>query len=226
MTDAAPEPAPISLAPPPLAFGPRVPASERRRRPSVAPVASAPVPGSGSGRPRRADPARPAPTSTRTKLLSLGVALVVVLLLALGVYQVLSMRNTAAGALTPATLSVESSPAGAVVTIDGTPRGKTPLRLELSEGSHALDVSLDGATRHVPLTLAGGTITAHSFEFAPPAGAHGGGRRHRDPQRAGGRPRDGRRRRPRHHADRRHRPDGRPPRSPGRRAVPHGDAHR
>ena len=99
----------------------------------------------------------------------MGTALVVVLLLALGVYQVLSMRNTAAGAPTAATLSVESSPAGALVAVDGTPRGKTPLRLELSEGSHALDVSLDGATRHVPLSLAGGTITAHSFEFAPPA---------------------------------------------------------
>jgi hypothetical protein len=113
-------------------------------------------------------PARPAPSATR-KLLSLGTALVVVLLLALGVYQVLSMRNTAAGAPTPATLSVESSPAGALVAVDGTPRGKTPLRLELSEGSHALDVTLDGATRHVPLSLAGGTITAHSFEFAPAA---------------------------------------------------------
>ncbi len=116
-------------------------------------------------------PSRPTPTSTRTKLLSMGAALVVVLLLALGVYQVLSMRSTAAGAPTPATLSVESTPAGALVAIDGTERGKTPLRLELTEGSHALDVSLAGATRHVPLSLAGGTITAHSFEFAPPAAA-------------------------------------------------------
>ena len=227
VTDAAPEPAPISLAPPPLAFGPRVPASGASTSdPSVAPVASAPVPFPIPAARDVPIPSRPAPTSTRTKVLSMGAALLVVLLLALGVYQVLSMRNTAAGAPTPATLSVESSPAGAVVTIDGTPRGKTPLRLELSEGSHALDVSLDGATRHVPLTLAGGTITAHSFEFAPPARAHGGGRRHRGPQRAGGRPRDGRRRRPRHHADRRHRPDGRPPRSPGRGAVPYGDADR
>ena len=30
-------------------------------------------------------------------------------------------------------------------------------------------MSLAGATRHVPLSLAGGTITAHSFEFAPAA---------------------------------------------------------
>ena len=162
-SDDAPEPAPISLAAPPLAFGPRVPAS------GASPVASAPVPFPvPAPAAQEVPPARPAPSSTR-KLLSLGTALVVVLLLALGVYKVLSMRNTAAGAPTPATLSVESSPAGALVAVDGTPRGKTPLRLELSEGSHALDVTLDGATRHVPLSLAGGTITAHSFEFTPPA---------------------------------------------------------
>jgi hypothetical protein len=161
VTDAAPEPAPISLAQPPLAFGPRGPASGSS--PSIAPVPF-PVPS-----PAARDvsiPSRPEPTSTRSKLLSIGAALVVALLLALGAYQWLSMRNTAAGAPTPATLSVESSPEGAVVAIDGTPRGKTPLRLELSEGDHVLEVSLDGATRNVPLTLAGGTVTAHSFEFA------------------------------------------------------------
>jgi hypothetical protein len=114
-------------------------------------------------------PIRPAPTSTGRRLLSLGVAVVVLLLLALGVYQVLAMRNTAAGAPAIATLSVESTPAGAAVAVDGTPRGTTPLRLELGEGNHALDVSLAGATRHVPLTLAAGTVTAHSFEFAPAA---------------------------------------------------------
>ena len=165
VTDAAAEPAPMSLAPPPLAFGPRVPAF------GSSPAASAPVPFPVPAPVADAVPipSRPAPTSTRTKLLSIGGALVVVLLLALGIYKVLSMRNTAAGEPVAATLSVESTPAGALVAIDGTPRGKTPVRLELSEGSHALDVSLDGATRHVPLSLAGGTITAHSFEFAPPA---------------------------------------------------------
>jgi hypothetical protein len=116
-------------------------------------------------------PTRPAPTSTGRKLASLGLALAIVLLLAVGVYQVLSMRSTSAAAPATATLSVESSPAGAAVTIDGAPRGTTPVRLELSEGSHALDVTLAGSTRRVPLTLTAGTITAHSFEFAAPAAA-------------------------------------------------------
>jgi hypothetical protein len=168
----APDPAPISLAPPPLAFGPRVvpaaPAPSGSTGYGLAGVTPASVPGAALSSPLRdvPIPTRPAPTSTRTKLLSMAAAVAVVLLLALGAYQVLSMRSTAAAGPATATLSVESSPAGATVSVDGTPRGTTPLRLDLAEGGHSLDVSLAGATRHVPLTLAAGTITAHSFEFA------------------------------------------------------------
>ncbi len=168
--DAAPEPAPISLAAPPLAFGPRVPASSAPTAappPGIATAPTGPVPAIAAAGLRDARiPTRPAPTSTRAKLLSMAGALVVVLLLALGAYQVLSMRSTAAAGPAMATLAVESSPTGATVVVDGTPRGTTPLRLELAEGNHALDVSHAGATRHVPLALAAGTITAHSFEFA------------------------------------------------------------
>jgi hypothetical protein len=168
--DAAPEPAPISLAPPPLAFGPRVPApsAPAAAPPSIATAPTGPLSIAAAGLRDPQIPTRPAPTSTRSKLLSMAGALVVVLLLALGAYQVLSMRSTAAAGPAMATLSVESSPAGATVVVDGTPRGTTPLRLELAEGNHALDVSHAGATRRVPLTLAAGTITAHSFEFAAP----------------------------------------------------------
>jgi hypothetical protein len=176
VADRAPEssPPPVSIAPPPLAFGPRVPASGPG--PSPMPAGATPIAPSPSlpvAAPARelSIPARPAPASNRTKVLSILGAIAAVLLLALGVYQVLSMRSTSAAAPVPATLSVESTPAGATVTIDGAARGKTPVRLELSEGRHALDVSLAGATRHVPLTLAGGTVTAHSFEFAAPAAA-------------------------------------------------------
>ncbi len=166
-------PARVSMAPPPLAFGPRVPASGSGPSPAGAtPIAPSPsLPVAAPAARGLSIPARPAPTSNRTKLLSIFGAIAAVLLLALGVYQVLSMRTTSAAAWVPATLSIESTPAGATVSIDGTPRGRTPLRLELTDGTHALDVSLDGATRHVPLTLAGGTVTAHSFEFAAPAAA-------------------------------------------------------
>ena len=175
--DPAPEssPPPVSIAAPPLAFGPRVPASGPGPSPVPAgatPIAPSPsLPVAVAATRDLSIPSRPAPASNRAKLLSILGAIAAVLLLALGVYQVMSMRSTSAAAPVPATLSVESTPAGATVTIDGAARGKTPLRVELNEGSHALDVSLAGATRHVPLTLAGGTVTAHSFEFAAPAAA-------------------------------------------------------
>jgi hypothetical protein len=44
----------------------------------------------------------------------------------------------------PATLEVESSPAGATVTIDGTTVGTTPLRTEVDAGSHELEVTKAG----------------------------------------------------------------------------------
>jgi hypothetical protein len=139
---------------------PASPAASPPARPPSAPPATA------SAAERDDLPTRPA--SSRARLLSVVAAVAVVLLLALGAYQMLAMRSTSAAAPANATLSVESSPAGATVSIDGTPRGTTPVRLELGEGGHALEVSLAGATRRVPLTLAAGTITAHSFEFASP----------------------------------------------------------
>jgi len=168
------DPAYAPTATQPLAFGSRGSQATPDTSMPATPLAATPIAPSPSlpvAEPVSHDsqiPTRPAPTSTRTSLLSLAAGVVVLLLVALGVYQVLAMRSTSAGAPALATLAVESTPAGATVTIDGTPRGKTPLRLELSEGSHTLDVSLAGATRHVPLTLAGSTVTAHSFEFAAP----------------------------------------------------------
>ena len=78
------------------------------------------------------------------------------------------MRETSAAALSPASLSVDSTPAGAEVSIDGTPRGKTPLRLELTEGAHTLDVTSGGSRKRIPLALVAGTVTAHTLEFAAP----------------------------------------------------------
>lgn len=114
-------------------------------------------------------PTRPAAASPMTRVLVLGLLVAVAAAVALGAYWYVSERFASAAPLVPATLSVDSSPAGAAVSIDGTPRGKTPLRLELTEGAHTLDVTHDGTTRHIPLTLAAGTVTAHSLEFAAPA---------------------------------------------------------
>jgi hypothetical protein len=141
----AAEPSPAPSAPLPLA-------------------APAPVPAASYGAPV---PVRRAAASPLARVLVLG--LVAAVAVALGAYWYLSERTPAAAALAPATLSIDSSPAGAAVSIDGTPRGKTPLRIELTEGAHALDVTHAGTTKHIPLTLAAGTVTAHSLEFAAPA---------------------------------------------------------
>ena len=155
----------------PLTFGPR--GSSAAADTGAAAGFAAPV---AAPSPQYHDPGVPArrePASTRTKIVSLGLGAAVLLLLALGAYQLSSMRNPSAGAPAMATLSVESTPAGADVVIDGTPRGRTPVRLEIAEGSHALDVTHGGTTRRIPLNLAAGTVTAHSLEFAvaPPTAA-------------------------------------------------------
>jgi hypothetical protein len=129
------------------------------------PAAPPPAPAGAYGEPV---PARPA-ASPVSRLLALGLAVAIAAALGVGAYWYLSERFASAAPLAPATLSVDSSPAGAAVSIDGAPRGKTPLRLELAEGAHTLDVTHNGTTKHIPLTLAAGTVTAHSLEFAAPA---------------------------------------------------------
>jgi hypothetical protein len=155
----APGTSPVSAAPPPLALAPPPgPAPAVPTQPRITP------PSTGA----RSDevPARVTPPSTRTQLTWLGIGVAALLVIGVGLYQYLSMRDTAAAAPAPATLSIDSTPAGAAVAIDGAPRGKTPLRLELSEGAHALDVTSGGSTKHIPLTLVAGTVTAHTLEFA------------------------------------------------------------
>jgi hypothetical protein len=149
---------------------PVVAASPEPARATSAPVppAAPAVPVTPYGAPI---PTRRAAASPLARVLVLGLVVALAVAVALGAYWYLSERTPAAAALAPATLSIDSSPAGAAVSIDGTPRGKTPLRLELTEGAHTLDVTHDGATKHIPLTLAAGTVTAHSLEFVAPAAA-------------------------------------------------------
>lgn len=153
--------APPASAPPAFTFAPQpdpAPApTEPRMRPPAAPGAAV--------------PARVTPPSTRAQLTWLAIGVAALVVIGVGVYQYLSMRDTSAAALAPATLSVDSTPAGAAVSIDGTPRGKTPLRLELAEGAHTLDVTAGGSTKHIPLALVAGTVTAHTLEFALPTAA-------------------------------------------------------
>jgi hypothetical protein len=71
------------------------------------------------------------------------------------------------------TLSVTSLPEGARVSVDGTARGVTPLRLSLAAGSHSIDVEHQDTRRSLPVTLEAGATSSHYFDFtaaAPPTG--------------------------------------------------------
>jgi hypothetical protein len=184
-------PVPIAVPKAPAAAGPAGPPSpfsrvaSRGPQPVVAPAApepvaaplglvppAAPAPGPASAKIASFGapvPTRPAAASPAARLVVLALGVVVAAAVALGAYWYFSERFAVAAPLAPATLSVDSSPAGAAVSIDGSPRGRTPLRVELTEGAHTLDVTHGGTTKHIPLTLAAGTVTAHSLEFAAPA---------------------------------------------------------
>jgi hypothetical protein len=154
--DAAQSPTTPRLTPPGAAAGP---AFGPPYAPPAASTFGAPV------------PQRVAAPSTGRQLTWLGLGVAALLAIGIGVYQYLSMRETAAAAPLPATLSVDSTPAGATVLVDGAARGKTPLRLELTEGAHTLEVAAGGTTRKIPLALVAGTVTAHTIEFAGAAPA-------------------------------------------------------
>lgn len=65
----------------------------------------------------------------------------------------------------PGVLRVETQPAGAAVTIDGTVRGVTPLTLSLNPGPHKMTVGGEGDERDVPLTIAPGAQITQYFEL-------------------------------------------------------------
>jgi len=57
-------------------------------------------------------------------------------------------------------LSIETRPAGAAVTIDGEPRGVTPLALDLAAGDHVIEVVSETDRRRIPVTIrAGGQVS-------------------------------------------------------------------
>src|SRR5262249_6341362 len=69
----------------------------------------------------------------------------------------------------PATLSVDTQPAGAELLIDGQSRGKAPLTVTMAPGTHELAVRAGGRERAVQLTLAPGAHLAQYFDLAASA---------------------------------------------------------
>jgi hypothetical protein len=69
---------------------------------------------------------------------------------------------------TMGTATVDAHPPGAV-TIDGIPRGSTPLVLSLPVGTHAMEITVGETTRSLPLTIEAGTAIKQDVEFAAAA---------------------------------------------------------
>ena len=66
-------------------------------------------------------------------------------------------------------LSVDSRPAGALVTVDGVERGVTPLTMPVAQGAHSLVLRHAAEQKTVQLTVTAGEQHSQYFEFVPPA---------------------------------------------------------
>jgi hypothetical protein len=73
-------------------------------------------------------------------------------------------------------LSVTSEPSGLPVTIDGTPRGETPVKVTLAPGSHRIDVGNGSLVRSQHVSVArGGDVSVHMGLGPAAAGVAGTG---------------------------------------------------
>lgn len=97
-----------------------------------------------------------------------GIALVGLVLLA--VLAVAAWRWAAPGrpAAAPAagTISVETSPPGALLLVDGRERGRTPLSLAVAPGTHQLLLQLGDISRPLSVSVAAGAQIVHHVELA------------------------------------------------------------
>jgi hypothetical protein len=62
-------------------------------------------------------------------------------------------------------LSIDTRPAGAAVTIDGQPRGVTPLALDLAAGDHVVEVVSENDRRKIPVTIRAGSQVSQFLEM-------------------------------------------------------------
>jgi hypothetical protein len=106
------------------------------------------------------------------------IALVIIVLIAIAEVAYLLVRTLQPSAATSlqGTLAVDSTPAGAEVSIDGVRRGRTPLRLELAPGNHVVDVGAGASKRSGTVSVTGGAQQSHRVDLtAAPARATASG---------------------------------------------------
>jgi hypothetical protein len=67
-----------------------------------------------------------------------------------------------------------SVPEGASITIDGTLRGVTPLRVSLPPGAHTVQITSASVTRTLPITVTAGNVVSQYVELAATPSTTGG----------------------------------------------------
>lgn len=85
-------------------------------------------------------------------------------------------QPVAAPAPPEGTLTVNSRPEGARISIDGVLRGVTPVKLALAVGDHTLDLQNGSATRSIPVTIQAGVVLSQYVDIPPGAAAPAVGR--------------------------------------------------
>lgn len=132
-----------------------------------------------AARPATAAPGMDTPRSgTRNAVIAL---LAIAALAQAGFIAFWMLRGAGVAAVPPDTgsLNVTSDPSGLAVTIDGIPRGETPLRVPLVPGSHRIEVGTGSQSRSQHVTVArGGDASLHVGLVAATTGAAGTGSLH------------------------------------------------
>lgn len=72
------------------------------------------------------------------------------------------------------TADFRSVPDGASISIDGTVRGVTPLRVSLAAGSHTVQITSGSVSRTLPITIEPGGVISQYVELATPQATTGG----------------------------------------------------
>ena len=115
------------------------------------PAAPMPAPAAGGG-------------SRRSRARWIAVAVALAAIVVGGVYASRFLGAAAPPAM--GALSVQSSPAGVEVFVDGVTRGVTPAKIALTPGSHILELRGRGVPRVIPLQITSGAQVSQYLEFA------------------------------------------------------------
>jgi len=120
-------------------------------------------------RPPASARSRPQGTSLRTAFLIIGA----VLSLVAGGIVAFQLQAGSASLLSVAPrtgrLALETRPPGALVEIDGQPRGTTPVTVDLAAGAHTVTLRHEADERTVSVTMTAGGQVSQYFELAAPS---------------------------------------------------------